>query len=487
MFAEVVENVVGLADEELAAVIEANEMARRSLDAEMSVALAAAKQRNLHVSLGHRTMPAYLRSRLNWSTVEATRRLSLARAVDEVPGLGEAWLVGRFGHSQAAKLAVTHGNDRVRDRLPEFAPLLIENAEQMPYSDFSETVDHFVRQADEDGAHDDRDAEVEGRSARVVGVAGTLDVRVTGGTGLVAAEMVAIHDRYVDIEFRLDVEARRAEHGDAADRFPLARTDRQRRFDAFVAIFRSASSVGEVGSVAEPLVNIAIDAHTWGQTLVASGLSSATDLEGRPVDPFTGLAVEESSDLLDEVAARRVRERRCETSNGVPLHPHDVVRAALAGHVRRVVVDSDHVVIDMGRRQRLFTGSARQAAKVLVNRCERAGCELPGDWCDVDHVDEWGREGGPTDQRNAAVLCRGDNIDKHRHRWRTRRAVNGCSYTIREDGSIVLPVGARPPDFGRDLNGDEDDDWDDGVESPEEVARVTAQIRRRFDDLIRSR
>ena len=70
------------------------------------------------------------------------------------------------------------------------------------------------------------------------------------------------------------------------------------------------------------------------------------------------------------------------------LHSHDVLRAALAGHVRRTVVDSDRVVIDLGRRQRLFTGNARQAAKLLVRRCEHVGCELPGDWCEVDHDDD---------------------------------------------------------------------------------------------------
>ena len=74
------------------------------------------------------------------------------------------------------------------------------------------------------------------------------------------------------------------------------------------------------------------------------------------------------------------------TASGTPLHPHDVLRAVLAGHVRRVVVDSQGVVIDMGRKTRLFTGAAREAAKLLVRRCDHAGCDLPEDFCEVDHV-----------------------------------------------------------------------------------------------------
>ena len=140
-------------------------------------------------------------------------------------------------------------------------------------------------------------------------------------------------------------------------------------------------------------------------------------------------------------------ERRCETTNGVQLHSHDVLRAALAGHVRRVVVDADNVTIDLGRRRRLFTGSARDAAKLMVRHCEHPGCELPVDWCEVDHATEWATDDGGTDQANARIRCGPHNREKHRKRWRTQRATNGRSYTIRSDGTIMLPVGARSPSF----------------------------------------
>lgn len=484
MFSAVVDELVDLTDSELTARIEANELERRRLDAEMSAALAVATSRNLNQATGHQSMAAFCRAKLNWSTTEAGRRLGLAKAVNDVKGLGDAWATGRFGLPQAIKMSMTNANTRVTDRLPAFASQLLAHAEKMPYKNFAIVIDHFVAGADPDGNHDDRDIAVAGRRARVIDVGGTLDIRASGGDGLLTDELIGIHKRFTDAEYRNDIDARRAEHGDLADGFALARTDAQRRFDALVNIFRTASTAADNGVVGVPaatVVNIVADAATWGRLLVVAGLASSSDLDGNPIDPFTGLPVDNLDDLLADLADPATR--MCETANGVALHPHEVLRAALSGHIRRVIVDADRVVIDMGRKQRLFTGNARHAAKLLIKHCEHAGCELPADWCDVDHVDEWDRDHGPTDQRNAAILCRSHNNDKHRSRWRTKRATNGCSYTIDANGTVLMPVGARPPDFGDDSAAHPNDGAED---APERVARLTALARSRLDEVIRA-
>ncbi|MGA9276878.1 DUF222 domain-containing protein [Ilumatobacter sp.] len=483
MFSDVVDELIGLSDAELVARIEANELERRRHDAEMSAALAVAKGRGVHAVDGHRSMAAFCRARLNWSNTEAARRLGLARAVDDIEGLGDAWFDGHLGSPQAVMLSMANANRRVADRLNEFAPRLLEHAEQMPYPDFATVVDHFVSRADEDGSHDDRDAAIAGRRARAVDAGGTLDLRASGGDGLVSAEIVAILERFTQIEYQHDLEARRLEHGELADGFQLARIDRRRQFDALIAIFRAAAKAGDVGTVAEPLVNVVIDAATWGRMLHAAGLSSSTDLDGRPIDPFTGLANTEADRLVGDLTG--FDSRMCETTSGTSLHPHDVLRAALAGHVRRVVADSERVVIDLGRRQRLFTGSARQAAMLLIKRCEHAGCELPANWCQVDHHDEWARDHGRTDQNNSDVLCGSNNTHKHEHRWRIRRALNGSSYTVREDGTIILPVGARPPDFADDDAPGDPDGFDE--DAPDFVARQVISARSRVAGIRRPR
>lgn len=444
MFDELLSELTGLSDDELDARIRAIELERRRLDAEMAAAITVADHRQLPAVDDHRSINAYLRATINCSSGEASRLRSLARAVDHVDGLGEQWLAGRFGVSQAARLAAVHGNRRVGDRMPEFAPLLLDDAERLPYAEFDVCVDRFVAQADADGAHDSRDDAIEHRDAHVSEVAGMVDISAHGGDGVSTAELIAIFERFTEAEFQADLRARRDEFGDDAEQHPLPRTAGQRRFDALTTIFHTAAGATCVGSVADPLVNIVIDAGSWSELLAATGLIPGADAT-QIADP----------ELLHELLGSPVplSERRCETSTGIQVHPHDALRAALAGHVRRVVIDSAGVVIDLGRRKRLFTGAAREAATLLLRRCDHPGCDLTADWCDVDHAVEWA-DGGTTDQSNSGIECGRHNVTKSKRRWRTRRATDGRRYTIRPDGSIMLPVGVRPPTFP-------DDDADD--------------------------
>jgi hypothetical protein len=466
MFSDLVEALTELPDQALDDRIREIALARRRLDAEFAAAITIAENRQLGAVDGHHTINSYLRATLNCSSSEASRLRSQARAADEIDGLGNAWLTGRIGESQVTRFAVLNGNRRVQDRLGEFVPMLLDDAEQLPYSEWVQCVDRFVALADQDGAHDARDDAIEHRDAHISHVGAMVDIAAHGGDALTTAELIAIHQRFTEAEYQADVAARRAEFGDTADQHPLPRTSRQRRFDALVTIFRTAASAEGLGTPGDPLINVIIDATTWARILAGTGLAPTTTLDGQRVDPFTGLA--RSSDLLDELVAppQSLTDLRCETSNGVTLHAHDVLKAALAGHIRRVIVDSAGVAIDMGRRRRLFQGPARQAAKLLVLRCEHPGCELHAELCDVDHADEWTNH-GPTDQHNSRIRCGTHNSEKTKRRWQSRRATNGRTYTIRPDGAIMLPIGVRPPMFPI-----EDDD-------PDTIAHLAKLTRQR--------
>lgn len=467
MFADLIERLVGLSDWEQVENLRALELQRRALDAEMAAAIAVADQHGVSAGDGHRSMTAMLRAELNWSTSDAARFSSISRAVDQIPGLGDAWATGKFGQSQVREIAKVHGNRRVRDELHRVAPLVLDHAETLPHSDFVMTLTHFVQLADQEGAHKDRDENIEHRNANVVDVGGSLNVRAHGGTGLISDEMISIFDRFCHAEYEADVAARLAEHASDAENHPLPRSAGQRRFDAFVSVFRTANGAADVGAPPAFVVNITTDAATFGRMLRDAGLTPRTSLDGVPVDPFTGL--ERPVDLIAEMldAPGGLTRLRCETSNGVPLHTHDVLRAALAGHVRRSIIDARGVTINHGRKQRLFTGPAREAAKLLIRHCEHPGCELPVDWCEVDHMVEW-IDKGETVQSNGGIECRGHNLEKHRRKWRTERADNGRSYTFREDGTIMLPVGAREPEF------------DELLDDPDEMARTTQLARARL-------
>lgn len=58
--------------------------------------------------------------------------MGLSRAINAVDGFESAWFAGRFGSPQAVVFSRTHGNRRVRQRLGEFAPMLLEHAERLP-------------------------------------------------------------------------------------------------------------------------------------------------------------------------------------------------------------------------------------------------------------------------------------------------------------------------------------------------------------------
>lgn len=464
MFEDVVTKLVDMTDDQLDEHIGALELAHRSIEAELAAAIAVADARQLNQADAHRSMKGYLKATCNWSNHEVGRWRSAAAAVNAHPSIGDAWIAGHIGAPQVAVLAKTHGNRRVRDALPSFLPLLVANAEELNFEDFVATVERFVAQADADGAHDARDDAIEHRQATVASVGESLAIRCSGGDGITTAEVIDIFQLFCDAEFRKDLETRRELHRDDAEQHPLARTAAQRSYDALVAIFRAANGAtasGVTGRAADTVVNIVIDANTFARIAATAGLAP-TSIDGLPVDPFTGLPA--TNTLLDDLMAdhftvdgftvdgftvdpANLNSLRCETDGGVPVHPHDVLRALLAGHVRRVVLDSDGHVIDHGRQQRLFEGAAREAAKLLVRHCEHPGCDLPAEWCHVDHNIEW-HDGGTTDQANAGVLCGGHNRAKHQHKLQRRRATNGVNYTIRADGTIILPVGARAPRFG---------------------------------------
>ncbi len=459
------------------------ELLRRRVDAEMALTLSTVEQRRLYLADGHRSMKGYLRATCNWSNPDVAAGRRLANAADGLPGLAEALQTGRIGLAQAAAFARVYRNPRVRDRLVQFAEMLLELAERYCYDDFVIALKRFEMLADLDGAHRDRDAQIDGRNVHVTTVGGELHLDASGGDPLVNDELEAIFRRFCETEFRKDAATRRAEYGADASGKPLARTHQQRSYDAFVDMMRRANAsldaATEVPAPPTKLVNLLVDQRTFALVLADAGLAPTSSFSGEPIDPFTGLPAHTTGDLLTDLVADpdAFARLRCETANGTPLHPHDVLRAALAGHVRRVVVDAQSVPIDMGRKVRLFTGPAREAAKLLVRRCDHAGCDLPSDFCEVDHVTEW-CDLGATDQINAGPECGHHNDQKHRRKFTSRRSIHGQRYTIRPDGTIILPVGARPPTFPDEGDDDAaDDDRDDPIEIANQTRRARARVR----------
>ncbi len=128
---------------------------------------------------------------------------------------------------------------------------------------------------------------------------------------------------------------------------------------------------------------------------------------------------------------------RCSTIDGRPLDPTEVVVATLIGHIRRVVVGADGVVLDMGRKARCFTGARQLAVQLSNHSCVWTGCDVPPSQCQCDHLDAFnGPAKGRTDPGNGAPECGRHNRLKERG-FTVVRDQRGRWHVFRPDGTEI--------------------------------------------------
>ncbi|HWM22515.1 MAG TPA: hypothetical protein VNO51_22680, partial [Ilumatobacteraceae bacterium] len=308
---------------------------------------------------------------------------------------------------QAHELGRAFANPRCGTQLVDVAEVMVANATKLSHHEFRITVRRWEMLADLDGAHRTAEQAHEGRTAGIAEVGEEMHLHGRGGLAQ-GAVMKEIFERFCDAEFTADWDHTLTRHGDNACYSLMPRSDAQRRFDAMYAIFERAAATAPDATGAVPLVNLVLDVPTLERYLTATGDTTVPD------DP---------------------RQRRCETVSGIPVPPSDVVAAMIWGQVRRVVVDSAGVVINMGRRRRLFTGNARQAVLLQSSRCVVNGCVAPIRCCQADHMNEWSRL-GHTDGPNGAPVCGRHNRLKNTG-YRVHRDQHGFWHTYRPDGTEI--------------------------------------------------
>ncbi|MEM9749094.1 MAG: DUF222 domain-containing protein [Actinomycetota bacterium] len=402
------------------------EIERRRIEARMAAVVTAAERTAAYTVDGHRSSNAHLRATTNCSGASARRLRRRARITAEVAGVGDAWSAGHIGGDQVDALARRHANPRCGHDLADSAPTLLDHAEHLEFDDFELVLQRWELFADPDGSFDEAEAAARDRDVHVAAGDLGLDISGFGGDALDAVKMRRIFDQFVGAEFHSDTDA--CDHPDD----PLPRTAGQRRFDALRELFFAANAAAAAGlAPVAPAVNVDIlfDSRSFGEALHAHGLAGSDN-------PF-------------QLSPSTLLERRCSTSDGVGIQPDAALAAALDGHVRRVVIDANSVVIDQGTRQRLFTGAAREAAVMLATACYHPGCRVAAHHCEIDHLTP-ALDGGPTDQHNAGVACGFHNRQRHRRRFGARRASTGRVYPLRPDGTPLLAAGERPPAWADD-------------------------------------
>jgi len=348
---------------------------------------------------------------------EARGRVITARVLRRLPAVEAAYRRGAIPTAHVRAIAKTASNPRVTSYLATADPMFAEQASEESYADFCQWLKEWESLADADGAERTAETSHDRRHAELTeNPDGGFSLQ-SGHGALEGAAMGEVFDRFIDAEVLADWADARRRLGELATEDDLARTPRQRRADALAEIFRRAAGSRRA---AVPLVNVIVDQETFEREVARAA--------GAWVDP-------ESPDRIDD--------RRCQTQDGTPVQPSEALAAALVGHVRRVVIDAQSNVIDLGRRRRLFTGSARDAALLQSALGGRDGVRCGWGGCcrrrglQVDHVDPAAR-GGPTDIVNSLPLCGFHNRLKE-HGWRPVRGPDGRWTILRPDGSEMIP------------------------------------------------
>ncbi|MFM7044225.1 MAG: HNH endonuclease signature motif containing protein, partial [Ilumatobacteraceae bacterium] len=364
---------------------------------------------------GHRSVVAWCRARLQWSTAEAVRVVRNGAALARLAACTAAARAGGIGVAQLDDLGRLGANDRVVESLGGSDELFLRWSQRLAHREWRIFLQRWEALADADGvqlrhaeAHDERRAGISFVGEQVV-------VEAQGGT-FDGAYMRAVLDRFVDAEFQADraeAAARLGCDAEQVSRLQLRRSHRQRSFDALVAVFRAAATSSVVTRDPEPLLNIVVDDTTAERVLRL--------VAGDEVPPRSPLDA---------------RHYRCETLDGVPLPEESALASMLAGRLRRVLSAPDGHVIELGRSRRLFAGAARGAVMLGDRRCLWPGCTTPTHHCQSDHSVEWA-DGGVTSPWNGGRACITHNVFKSAHHYTVHRRDDGEWDVRRPDGRSI--------------------------------------------------
>ncbi len=94
----------------------------------------------------------------------------------------------------------------------------------------------------------------------------------------------------------------------------------------------------------------------------------------------------------------------------LPISSKAVERLACDCSVTRILLDSESMVIDVGRAKRVVSGSQSKALKVRDRGCTWPGCDRPASWTSAHHVVHW------------RMVHEGD--------WQIVRSDDGCIHTV---------------------------------------------------------
>ena len=126
--------------------------------------------------------------------------------------------------------------------------------------------------------------------------------------------------------------------------------------------------------------------------------------------------------LLDDLGRAGVAV----TSTGDRISADEARRMACQAGIIPFVMSGRSVILDQGRRKRLFDHHQRAALNLRFQECTEVDCSIPAAWTEAHHKLPWAR-GGRTDLDDGTLLCPFHHHRAHDPGWITRHHPNGST------------------------------------------------------------
>lgn len=290
-------------------------------------------------------------------------------------------------------------NPRTHQHLLEGIDYLVDTATaDITWQDFIDICNHWLANADPDGTLPDettrtRRCSVNKRADGTVGGQFTLDT-IAGDAVRNAIE------RGAHRLFCIDADPTHPES--------KQRNHTQRTADALVnLVTRGALRTDRTAGA--PLVHVVVGLEILEEAICRR---TAADAGVLPIGP-DGQPLGDDLDIDPHNPLRR-----CELIDGTPLHPNQVLALLGVATIRRIVLDTDGEILDIGRASRKFPQYMKDAMLAAQRgRCAEPGCDARPTWLHADHIIPWipnntRQPPGPTATRNLQMLCSSANHAK---------------------------------------------------------------------------
>lgn len=293
-----------------------------------------------------------------------SRVRAAAKVRSSLPDFWSAMAQGLLGFDHI-RVIDSVANHRIISQLAELSEIIICKAQELDFDVWARQVKELAELLDQDGGHKPGDDPEDNKLTLIPWSNNSLliDAQLTGEYALTVKDA---------LEGRADQIFKRLTGDTADDTEPLAPSRRTLLALALYELVREALAK-PIGSSKPAKAEISL-------VINAQDPNSVTDVHGVRIGDTGSMAC-----LCDPV-------------------------------FKPVVMNTEGVVIHLGRDQRLVSNAQRHAMANRDGGCVFPGCDSPPSWVDAHHVVHWAH-GGPTDLANIASLCRYHHGVTHRKGW----------------------------------------------------------------------